>query len=171
MPKNQVVETALAEFKSSIGRISDRDVKEALTDVYDKLEETYQFRVEASDHAGSFGSVEADLKAAEKAVAGADAAMFKGEMYGKFSLQQLFDGWKATPVPDAVASIAKPTVRKKLVATKEAVESAYETLFAYFNQEADPSPRLANRLGALGKSLQARRDRLEERIRSLDALV
>lgn len=170
MPANPLVEKSLADFKTAINKLQDREAKDTFAEVYDKLTETYQLRVEAADHAGSFGTLEADLAAAEKAVVGADAAMFKKKMYGEFCLQELFDGWKATPVPEKIARITKPKVRESLAAAQLAVQNAFENLLAYFDKEDDPSPVLATRLGALGKSLQGRRERLEERLRSLDAL-
>jgi hypothetical protein len=92
-------------------------------------------------------------------------------MYGEFSLPELFDGWKAEPVPDKIARVAKPKVRETLAAARLSVQTAFETLLSYFNQDDDPSPRLAARLGAAGKSLQSRLERLDDRLRSLDALV
>jgi hypothetical protein len=170
MPANPLVEKSLKDFKTAINALQDREAQAALLEVHGKLTETYELRVESSDHAGSFGTLEADIATAEKAIAGADAAMFKKKMYGAFSLQELFDGWKATPVPMEVTRITKSKVRETLAAAQVAVKNSFESLLDYFNKDDDPSDVLAKRLGALGNSLLARQERLEERLRSIDAL-
>lgn len=170
MAANPLVEKNLKSFKSEIDKLLDKDAKDALLEVHGKLTETYELRAEAAEHAEAFGSLEADLAAADDACAKADAAVFKKKMYGDFSLGELFEGWKTDPVPEKIARITKPKVRETLAAARAGVQAAFENLQDYFNQDVDPSPRLATRLGTAGTSLLARLDRLDERIRSLDAL-
>jgi len=170
MPANPAVEKALKGFQSEIDKLQDKDAKDALLEVHGKLTETYELRVEAADHAKSFGTLEADLDNAEKACVAADAAVFKKKTYGDFSLGELFEGWKTDPVPEKIALITKSKVREKLAAARAQVQTAFESLQNYFNQDDEPSPRLATRLGQSANSLITRQERLDDRLSSLDAL-
>jgi hypothetical protein len=161
MPANAVVEEALQGFKSEIDKLQDKDAKDALLEVHGKLTETYELRVEAADHAKSFGTLEADLDNAEQACIAADAAVIEKQTYGEFSLGELFNGWKTDPVPEKIALITKSDVRKMLTVARERAQTAFESLQNYINQDDEPSPRLAARLALSANSLISRLERLD----------